>query len=394
MNDINSKIQKKLSSARTRLIMERPFIGALVLRLKLKAAAGWCKSTLTDGKSIYYNSDYIKSLNSYQVQFVLAHNALHCALSHFNRRGTRHKHRWDVACDLAINSMLVGEKMNMPPDALYVASYEGMSAEEIYPLVKENSDKDPLDQHLADSDSSGKSKPDVNENLQKPSIPEGKLALKPKALSKKQQAELSIKWQQRLAGAAQQAAQVGKISERLLKLVEHLLQPAVSWRALLQQYMSESAKDDYTYLRLNNRREGPAIYPSLKSGQVNMAAVLDTSGSISDKELTDFLTEINFLKSQVRARITLIACDEKLVCEPEVFEPWQDMYGLEKFSKGKRGTSFVPPFKWLSENSNPQDLVIYFTDAEGEFPPEPEMNVLWLVKGKAQVPWGRRIQLN
>jgi len=41
------------------------------------------------------------------------------------------------------------------------------------------------------------------------------------------------------------------------------------------------------------------------------------------------------------------------------------------------------------------DLLLYFTDAEGEFPEQqPQYPVVWLVKGKEPVPWGQRIQLN
>jgi predicted metal-dependent peptidase len=41
------------------------------------------------------------------------------------------------------------------------------------------------------------------------------------------------------------------------------------------------------------------------------------------------------------------------------------------------------------------DLLVYFTDGEGEFPPAaPPYPVIWLVKGPASVPWGERIQLN
>ncbi len=68
-----------------------------------------------------------------QTQFVLAHEALHCALSHFARRQHRIKHRWDVACDLAINPILIEEGMTAVPGALYNIGYEGMMAEEIYP---------------------------------------------------------------------------------------------------------------------------------------------------------------------------------------------------------------------------------------------------------------------
>ena len=40
-------------------------------------------------------------------------------------------------------------------------------------------------------------------------------------------------------------------------------------------------------------------------------------------------------------------------------------------------------------------LIVYFTDAEGEFPRQaPDYPVIWLVKGRGKVPWGERIQLN
>lgn len=395
--EVDSKVLRKLSAARTRLIMERPFLGSLVLRLGLEEADHWCKSTATDAKSIYYNAEHIEALNAAQVQFSLAHNALHCALSHFNRRGNRDQHRWDAACDFAINAMLVSENMFMPPEALYLEEYEGMSAEEIYPLVKENPDQDPQDQHLFDSDGEDgeeQSQSNIENKLKDKTVPNEKPTAKPKALSPQEKENLSVQWQQRLAGAAQQAAQAGKISESMLRLVDHLLQPQISWRALLAGFMSDSARDDYSYDRPSTRREGSAIYPSMRSKQINIAAVVDTSGSMSQNEISEFLNEINAIKSQVKARITIIACDEELVCEPSIFEPWETMRNLEGYAKGQRGTSFVPPFVWLMIHSRPQDLVVYFTDAQGIFPQEPSIPVLWLVKGKAQVPWGRRIQLN
>jgi hypothetical protein len=43
----------------------------------------------TDAKSFYYNPEFIDSLNNHQIKFVLIHEALHCALTHFARRGAR-----------------------------------------------------------------------------------------------------------------------------------------------------------------------------------------------------------------------------------------------------------------------------------------------------------------
>ena len=97
-------LEKKLATARTRLILEKPFLGALVLRLPMVPAnPDWCAATFSDGKKFYYNPQYIEALNPDQTQFALAHEALHCALLHFARRQHRIKHRWDMACDLAIN---------------------------------------------------------------------------------------------------------------------------------------------------------------------------------------------------------------------------------------------------------------------------------------------------
>jgi predicted metal-dependent peptidase len=62
---------------------------------------------------------------------------------------------------------------------------------------------------------------------------------------------------------------------------------------------------------------------------------------------------------------------------------------------GGAGTSFVPVFEWAARAQYRPDVLVYFTDAEGDFPSVvPDYPVVWLVKGKARVPWGERIQLN
>ena len=89
----------------------------------------------------------------HQAQFALAHEALHCALSHFSRREHRDRHRWDIACDLAINPLLIKEGMTAPPGALYDVGFEGMMAEEIYPYIKDDTEQETHDEHLYGKDS-------------------------------------------------------------------------------------------------------------------------------------------------------------------------------------------------------------------------------------------------
>lgn len=403
---MSSDVETKLSAARTRLILEKPFLGALVLRLPMLAAhTGWCKTTATDARKLYYNPEYIEALSLDQTQFVLAHEALHCALLHFVRRQHRIKHRWDVACDHAINPLLVRDGLRPPPGTLLVDGFEGMTAEEIYPYIDENTDEQPLDQHLYDETSSddggrrgaesGESRPEA-QSAQDDELDERRSgATRPRPLTSDEQERLAVQWQQRLAGAAQQAMQAGKLGGALARLVDHLLQPQLPWRMLLARYMTAVARDDYSFTRPSSRRTGEAILPSLRSGQVDVVAVVDTSGSISREEMASFVAEVNAIKGQVRARIVLHACDAELAEDgPWVFEPWEPVVLPERLAGGG-GTSFVPAFEWVDRADRAPQLLVYFTDAQGKFPKrEPAYPVLWLVKGKAKVPWGQRIQLN
>ena len=135
-------IEKKLVSARTRLILDKPFLGALVLRLPMmEGDPSWCNTTFSDGKTLYYNAKYINSLDIDQTQFALSHEALHCALSHFYRRGHRIKTRWDLACDYAVNPLLINDGLKPTPDAAYLKEYKGMTAEEIYPCLDDEDDE-------------------------------------------------------------------------------------------------------------------------------------------------------------------------------------------------------------------------------------------------------------
>ncbi len=402
---MSDDIETKLSAARTRLILDRPFLGALVLRLPMKAAKPErCKSIGTDVRALYYNPEYISQLSLEQTQFVLAHEALHCALSHFARRQHRVKQRWDIACDLAINPLLIQDGLKPPPGVLLKSGFEGMMAEEIYPYIEADNEDETHDDHFYDQendsrgDSSGGTsqadEPDSGSGQSKAEGADSSQGGQPQPLSETEQEQLAVQWRQRLAGAAQQARQAGKLGATMMRLVDHLLQPQLPWRMLLARYMTAVARDDYSYQR-PSRREGDAILPTLRSAQVNITLVLDTSGSINDTEMQEFVTEIDAIKGQVRARLVLHACDAELCRNgPWIYEPWET-FTLPEGIYGRGGTRFTPVFEWLDRETLKPDLLVYFTDAQGEFPKtEPAYPVLWLVKGRGQVPWGQRVQLN
>jgi len=417
-------VADKLAAARTKLILDKPFLGALVLRLPMvDADPKWCPTVATDARRFYYSYDYIDQLSLAQVEFVLAHEALHCALSHFSRRQHRNKFRWDLACDHAINPLLLNEGLTPPPGVWIDDGFEGMTAEEIYPYIDENDSDEPMDRHVYEDDHQQESEESDHRNSSAPSTeecdPEGTSSIdesqgdtgtddtdnsgnegqnqgasQPPPLSDTEKQNLETQWQQRLAGAAQQALQAGKLGGAMARMVDHLLQPRLPWRMLLARYMTMIARDDYSYMR-PSRREGAAIFPSLRSAQINIVVALDISGSISDEEIAQCVSEIDALKGQMRAKIHLLACDAELAEDcPWTYEPWEEFVVPYAFDGGG-GTSFKPVFEYVEKAGLQPDLLVYFTDADGKFPDNmPYYPVIWLVKGKKTVPWGQRIQLN
>lgn len=438
-----AKAQTRLEAARTRLILDKPFLGALVLRLPMVAAdPSWCPTTATDARKFFYNPAFIDALANEQVQFVLAHEALHCALSHFARRGHRIKKQWDIACDYAINPLLIDDGLKPPQSSLILAEFRGMTAEEIYPCIDESEHQEPLDKHVydADTDSQGGQQQEAkdgndssaggaagqddqgeasaeNQSRDRPEQggsddhPSGfdeqrqggqseeqgdsSGAPQPDPLSQQEIETLSTQWQQRMVGAAQQARQAGKLGGAMARMIDFMVQPSLPWRMMLARYMTSVARDDYSYSRPSSRRGDPAVFPSLRSAQLNIAVAVDVSGSMTEKEIGEFLSEIDAIKAQIRSRVSLYACDATLQSgSPWLFEPWEEVR-LEQRVRGGGGTSFCPPIEDQSNADLAPDVLVYFTDAEGRFPEvEPAYPVVWLVKGKAKVPWGLRIQLN
>jgi predicted metal-dependent peptidase len=407
-------ILTKLAAARTRLIMERPFLGSLVMHLPLKPAPDWCRTTATDAKAFYFNPGFIDNLNLAQTQFVLAHEAMHCAMGHDHRRNGRIKKRWDVACEHAVNLVLIEDGMKPPLHGILAdQNYMTLSAEEIYPMIPEDTPEESFDEHLFDDDSQTGSSSDPNEHPEDPEQGDaggagqsgetdpqdrdggaGNAAERPDPLTPSEREELAEQWKNRLAAAAQAARQAGKLSQSMLRWVDDLLAPSLPWRALLARFFVVNQRDDYSWRR-PSRREGDALLPRLSSDGLEVVAAIDTSGSISDEELREFVTELDALKGQVRARVTLLACDNRVdVNAPWEYEPWDTMQ-LPSELDGGGGTDFRPVFEWVEAENRSPNLLVYFTDAEGSFPKvQPDYPVIWLVKGKGQVPWGERVQLN
>ena len=401
--------QQRLAHARTRLILERPFLGALVIHLPALASER-CRSIATDARAIYYSPAFIESLDVSQTQFMLAHAALHGALGHFHRRGSRLAARWDRACDYAVNQLLVDDGMRAPHRTHVEARYRGLSAEAIYPLLSDAPDDDDgLDEHWFGESARGARRvavvaPNEHDNHSDTehldAHQDGLDDLNSRAGTASSSHALDVDWQQRLAASAHAAANAGQLSSHWRLVLSELTQPTLPWPALLARFMVSQAREGFSFARPSRRGEssngaGSAMLPGRASDAIEVVVALDTSGSIDPRDLTQFGTEVDALKGQIRAAVTLLACDAVIAPEaPWRFEAWEALVPPVGLAGGG-STRFTPVFDWVARSQLRPDALIYFTDAQGEFPAcQPDYPVLWLVRGNAPVPWGERVQLN
>jgi len=97
----------------------------------------------TDGVSLFYNPEFVETLNAATLAGNLAHEVMHPALHHHVRRSGRDPKRWNVACDYAINPLLVDAGLSLPEGVLIDDRFRGMSAEQIYNLLETEPEQEP-----------------------------------------------------------------------------------------------------------------------------------------------------------------------------------------------------------------------------------------------------------
>jgi predicted metal-dependent peptidase len=297
-----------------------------------------------------------------------------------------------------VNQLLVDDGMAAPDLALLDPRYRGLAAEEIYPLLADETPALPLDDHWFGGRGIAEEVPAASraasEWLADRSFLEAHRDGFDEIATRLPMTTLADAWKDRLAAAAHEAAQAGRLPAQWHDLLGRLTQPRLPWRALLERFLVGLAREDYSFAK-PSRREGVVILPGLAGREANLVVALDTSGSIDRNALAEFADEVDALKGRIRARVALLFCDAAIAPgSPLRFEPWEAIE-LPRDVVGGGGTRFAPVFEWVQSESTRPDALVYFTDAHGEFPKrEPDYPVLWVVTGNAPVPWGTRVQLN
>ena len=86
---MSKEVEDKIIVARVGLLLRHPFFGNMATRLKIKSCDTWCPTAATDGRHLYYNTQFFNELTEKQIEFVIAHEILHCVYDHMSRRDDR-----------------------------------------------------------------------------------------------------------------------------------------------------------------------------------------------------------------------------------------------------------------------------------------------------------------
>ena len=360
-----SNTEEKIITARISLLLKKPFFGNMATRLILKESTD-IPTAAVDGKHLWYNKKFIDELNIKQTEFLLGHEVLHVAFEHMLRRGDRDPQGWNVACDYAVNQILVDEQIGEAPKGgnapLLDHQYANLSAEQIYeklsPMQKQ---QQTLDVHI-DLEMGEATVEDKDGKKQKVKIGDGMSKAEVDALRD----EIKNSLLQSAKASASSGDKAGSVPAGLKRLLNDITAPKLDWRQLLRQTIKSQIKNNYTWTKPSRKMYSTnAVLPGLDAeNELDICVAIDTSGSIEESQLKDFLSEISGIKDEFDAYKIRVWCFDTEVCADESFETW-DGKEIEDYNPGGYGgTDIAVNWKYMYENDIRPKSLIVFTDGE------------------------------
>ena len=392
---------ERIRKARTALLLDHPFFGSLLFRLK----GDECRSIptmATNGVVLRYNPAFVDTLNAATLAGVLAHEVLHPALQHHVRRSGRDSRRWNEACDYAINPLLLDAGLSLPDGVLVDPRFRGMSAEQIYNLREAEAQPQPSGQNSA-SEGAGDGSGETSEKqccTDEPTAPEteggvGQVLDAPLPDDGTPSVEEQAReWRVAVNQAITLSKQAGKAPAGLARTLEGAAEAQVDWRELLRRLWSDTIPADSSWMRPNRRHIWSGLYlPGVvREGTGEIAIAVDCSGSVNARELRLFEAEIrSILEGQRPERVHVLYFDAE-VHKVDTYVAGE-MLHLEPVGGG--GTDFGPCFDWLNEHGIHPQTMVFLTDLYGSFPESaPDYPVIWASTGGRQAPFGSVIPMH
>lgn len=380
----NLTVNDRITRAKIQLQRQSPFFAHLVMNLKIAESKQIPTMAVSCKGDLLYNTEFVGTLTDEEIKGVLAHETMHVALLHLTRLGKKEMMIWNVATDIAINNMILGEGFHLPEGGL-LPRYN-----EITLPVQDGDD-------VVVKNISKKTANEIYEQLMK-DLPEGDAEgmggfdehqYGDGEMSEEERDALEKEWRGKLVDAATAAKARGKLPGGMERVIDDLLNPKLNWKALLYQFITRDIVYNYTMAKPGRRSYGSGVYmPTTLKENLNIAVTIDTSGSISNEEYRDFISEVSGIAGAFgQVNMDLLFWDTRVRAEHKITSGNKKEL-LEIKPSGGGGTHIGCLADYYQGKQTPQ-LMVHLTDgyveSQPQLPPSKHLFCLTTKYGTDQV---------
>ncbi len=387
---------KRILLSRMRILCNNGFYGLLLMHMNFAIDTG-CETACTDGRKIYFGPSFLNNLDDDELDFIMMHEVMHCALQHCIRGKDYDQEAFNIACDIVVNSNILesnkgdlksitlkkyGESMHVAPDGKEGRFY---TAEEVYAMLPVKGKKKGASGMMG---SGGNGSGNWDDHSKWGTADED--------------GSLKDEWSKNLLDACEAieirdpSNQRGLIPLCADRIIKELRKPQTDWRTILNDFVQEEITD-YSFTPPDRRfDESPFFLPDYNEKDETVKDILfmiDTSGSMSDEAITAVYSEIKGAIDQFNGHLQgWLGFFDAEVVEPKPFSSEEEFRIIRP--KGGGGTRFDIIFKYVEKHMDtlPASIII-MTDGYADFPKEEEameIPVLWLlVTDDVEPPWGK-----
>ena len=369
---MREEVHDRVIVARVGLLLRHPFFGNMATRMRVQNCDDWCPTAATDGRNLYYNTQFFNMLSNKQIEFVIAHEILHCVFDHITRREDRDAMVYNIACDYLVNNLLIRDKIGERVDQVQIFQdfkYDGWTSEEVYDDIKEKYDDEQLealgqllDEHV-DWTKDGDQEGEGNTPGQGAGKEEGKNKSKRPTYTKEELKKIRDEIKESMITSAQSAG-AGNTPGEIARMIKELTEPKMNWRELLRQQIQSTIKSDFTFSRPSRKGwHTGAILPGMNfMDTIDICIGIDMSGSIGNQQAQDFLGEVKGIMDEYKDYKIKLWCFDTDVYNEEDFsaDGGQDLMDYEILGGG--GTDFDANWTYMKQNDIQPKKFIMFTD--------------------------------
>jgi predicted metal-dependent peptidase len=333
---------------------------------------------MTGRGCMIWNTDFLSKLNEEELKFIVAHELMHLMMDHHGRRDTRDPLLWNIVTDMLINHALREARVGEPFKAgifAETAEQANKTSEELYDdMIQDIKEQAKARAKASGEGNGGEPMPTGGCGISDPDLDDYATEGESVEHLPKNDQTARREWNSTAAAAASMAAGTSA-GKHLVGLLNP--PPAkVKWQNLLRscsaRALAAHGRDDTTWQRTSRRSPPGFILPGTKTRRVNIAVVVDTSGSVSDADLAQCLAEI-YVIAGIQSNIKWFLA----VHDAEVFSKgWVNGRPDAARFGGRGGTAFTPAYDAVRDTGAKFDVMIHFTDGYPcESWPDPPKNV-------------------